>query len=152
MDINTILFSLGVGVAGYFLRDIYNYSKKKFFKGSSPKTSLKYEFRHRATGGTNPRRYTFISELTFKNIDTIPIYDVELFLIRDGGKRKIKECEYLGPNCEIRKAEERIVNYQVQGNYPDEAQKLLLSEFTNPNILVTFRNKDGHRFRKTNGT
>lgn len=64
-------------------------------------------------------------------------------------KEKLKGSEHLGANDVIQLPQERVVNYGDQGNDPVEAQKLLPDEFTNPNLLVTFKNKEGHKFKRT---
>lgn len=146
IDLSSILYTLGIGLLGYFLRDIYNFIKKKLIKGDKPRTSLRYSYRHKSTSGTNPRKYTFYSKIKFKNIDTQPLYDVNINLVKAQETILLTSVDSLPPNEEIIIDDKIEVAYGDFGNKPKEAEKTLPVDFKTPNLIVKFQNKNGHKF------
>lgn len=148
IDIYTIIYTLGIGLLGYFLRDIYNFIKKKCIKGDKPKTSLNYTYRHKSTSGTYPRNYTFNSKVHFKNIDTEPIYAVEINQIKAEETIILKTLDSLPPNQEVIIEDKLEIPFGDTGSKPKEAEQTLSVDFRTPNLLVKFQNKNGHKFNK----
>ncbi len=149
IDIYTIIYTLGIGLFGYFLRDIYNFIKKKFIKGDTPKTSLRYSYRHKSTSGTYPRNYSFNSKILFKNIDTEPIYDVKIYQIKAEETILLKSLDSLPPNQELILEDKIEIPFGDTGSQPKEAEKTLPVDFRTPNVHVKFQSKNGHKFNKS---
>ncbi len=147
ITIYSVLYTLGIGLFGYFLRDIYNYIKKRTLKGTKPKTILNHSYRHKYAVGTNPRVYTFESKIVFKNIDTEPVYDITINQKIERELIRLKYLENLIPNDEIIIADKIDVPHGHSGNETKEAEKKLPEKFTNPDIEVSFKNKNGHKFK-----
>jgi hypothetical protein len=138
MEINiyTIIYTLGIGLLGYFLRDIYN-----------PRKTLRYSYQHKTTSGTYPRIYTFKNRIHFKNIDTQPIYEVEINQTKNGVSINLKSLDNLFPNEEIIIEDQLEIPFEDTGNKPKEAEKMLPENFITPKLLVEFKNKSGHKYK-----
>jgi len=149
LNIYTILYTLVIGLLGYFLRDLYNYAKKKTIRAEKPKNSLKYSYGHKMTSGTYPRMYSFNSSLIFKNIDTEPFYDITIDQIIDGSSNSLKSTENLNPGEKIKIVDKIEIPYGNDGSKPKEAEEKLPETFKNPDIIVTFINKNGHKYNST---
>lgn len=148
MNIKTILYTLVVGLISYFLRDLYGYVKRQVIKGDKPKLSLNHSYRHKMTHGTNPRLYRFKSSLIIKNIDTIPLYDVQIQQIINGQTKTISQQESLNVQEVIKINNEFEIPYGQNGNLIKEAEEQLPESFRKPEITVSFSNKNGHKFKK----
>jgi hypothetical protein len=149
IDIYTIIYTLGIGLLGYFLRDIYNFIKKKLIKGDKPKTSLSYSYRHKSTSGTYPRNYSFNSIILFKNIDTEPIYEVKIYQIKSEETIVLKSLDSLPPNQELIIENKIEIPFGDTGSQPKEAEKTLPVDFKTPNLKIKFQNKNGHKYQKS---
>lgn len=149
MEINiyTIIYTLVIGLLSYFLRDIYNFLKKKLIKDDRPRTTLRYSYQHNMTSGTHPRVYTFKSHIHFKNIDNQPIYEVAIIQIKDESTVKIKNLDNLPPNEEIIIEDQLEIPFGETGSKPKEAEKMLPVNFKTPKLLVEFKNKSGHKYK-----
>ena len=149
MEINiyTILYTLGIGILGYFLRDVYKATKKRFVKGDKPKTTLNYSYHHKSTSGTYPRTYTFKSSLLFKNIDTEPIYEITINQVKNGKIVKLKNVDNLIPNKEILIEDQLEIPFEDTGSKPKEAEKILPEIFRIPQLIVVYKDKNGHSYK-----
>lgn len=101
------------------------------------------------TSGTYPRMYSFNSSLIFKNIDTEPFYDITIDQIIDGSSNSLKSIENLNPGEKIKIVDKIEIPYGDDGSKPKEAEEKLPENFKNPDIIVTFINKNGHKYNST---
>ena len=147
VNIYTIIYTLGIGLLAYFLRDIYNFIKKKLIKGDRPRTMLRYSYQHKITSGTYPRVYTFKSNIHFKNIDTQPIYEVAINEIKDGATVNLKKLDNLPPNEEIIIEDQLKIPFVDTGSKPKEAEQMLPENFKAPKLFIEFKTKSGHKYK-----
>jgi hypothetical protein len=150
-DITKIIYPIITAILGFFLRDIYTFFKKKLSKENSPKISLKYNYGYYSARSADPRIYKFKSKLIVHNIDTIPVYDVEIFKFTNESEMNslYYSKELLSPTEKIEKEEEEIVKYGDGYNHIDEATKLLPAIFSDPKILIKYKNPEGKKFSLT---
>lgn len=147
LDFINILYTLGIGIIGYFTRDVYNLIKRKYFKGEKPKVILKYSYRHFSTHGSNPRLYGFTSKIIIQNIDLVPLYNIRLVQKLDDIEKVIRNIELLSPTEKIEINNEKEVEYGSIGDNIKEAEQQLPDNFTSPNLILYFKDKNGHKFK-----
>ena len=80
LDFNKVIYSILILLVGFFLRDLYSWIKKKILR-EKPRISVGHICKRRSAFNTNPRNYKFDNIITLQNIDTEPIYDVELYVM-----------------------------------------------------------------------
>ena len=145
-DITKIIYGLLIAILVIFFKDIYSLIKSKFVKVENPRVSINYECKWRSTFGTNPRNYKFISHLIVQNINTEPIYDIDIYRKENSEKIKIISQELLDPEKKIEKQYEKIIPYDETGDMVEEAKRHLPETFRNPLIFVEYKNKNGKNF------
>lgn len=151
-DIYKALYTLLIGLLGYFLRDVYNWTKRKLIKGVRPKLSIKYTFRHTATLGTHPRMYTFESLMVVQNIDTRPIYNIVISRQENGELTEIESKELLSSTEKIEIKDSINVPFGDIGSKRKEAEKELKESFKDPHIIVSYEDENGHKYKKVKKT
>ena len=145
INLNQLIYSIILIVIGIFLRDVYAWIKKHLFK-IQPKISVNHICKWRSAYNTNPRNYKFENNIILQNIDTEPLYDVQLYVM-DADEKSLKiSQELVSPAEKINYEEEVVVEYGDAGNFTDEAKKLLPSSVKNPLIIVEYKNKKGNKF------
>ena len=145
-DFINIIYGLITALILFFSKSIYRGIKGIFSKGT-PMVSINYECKWRSAYGTNPRNYKFESKLTIQNIDILPIYDIQIYLIDDNNKSKIKSEDFLAKNSKIEDNKEVIIQYGDARNMQEKAKEQLPSAIKNPTILVEYKNKKGKKFK-----
>ncbi len=141
-----ILYTVLIGLIGYFTRDIYNYLKRKFIKSTKPKIVVEYNYRARSAHGTNPRLYKFLGQLLIQNIDTQPVYKLELIHTEDKIKNTILTENYLSPNAKKEISKEIEVPYGETGANYEGAETVLPDEFKKPDYKLYYEDKNGHKY------
>ncbi len=145
-DFLNIVYGLITAAILVFSKYIYRSLKSLIIK-EKPKVLIHYVCKWRSTYGTNPRNYKFVTNLTIQNIDVFPIYDIEVFLIDNDEKTKIKSVEFLDKSAKIEENNEIIIQYGDTGNLKDEAKQQLPSSIKSPTFLVFYKNKKGKKYK-----
>lgn len=117
-----IIIGLAIGLLGFFLRDVYNYVKRKFIKSKKPKVVLEYEVITKGAHGSNPRIYEFRSNLLIQNIDTIPVYNLKVYQKLNSKSSEVFHENYLSPNEKKEIKKEMQVPFGKLGTNYEEAK------------------------------
>lgn len=141
-----IIIGLSIGLIGFFLRDVYNYVKRKFIKSKKPKVVLEYEVIAKGAHGSSPRIYEFKSILLIQNIDTIPIYNLRIFQNLNSKTSEIFHENYLSPNEKKEISQEIEVPFGEIGTNYEEAKQVIPKSFKMPDYVLRFEDSDGHKY------
>lgn len=143
-----VLYAMINLLAGFFLRDAYNYVKRKYIKGDKPKMTIGFDVAFSSSHGTNPRIYNFRRAIKIQNIDTLPIYDVEVVSEAQGQNQVLFCKNFLAPSQSEELKHEKEVRFGDSGNVPNEAFELLPEAFKNPKLTLKYKDKNGHKFKQ----
>ncbi|MBE0649428.1 MAG: hypothetical protein IH595_01175 [Bacteroidales bacterium] len=143
----TILTGLLILVVGFFLRDIYNYLKRKFIKSQKPKVALEYIVRASGAHSSNPRIYEFKSWLFVQNIDIEPIYNLKIVQYSNNFSKEIFSKNHLSPNDkeEIRDVFEIPFEGEELSDYKSAIQSIP-DDRKNPDFTLHFEDRNGHKY------
>jgi len=144
-----VAIGLAIGLLGFFLRDVYNYLKRKYIKSKKPKVVLEYEVTAKGAHGSNPRIYEFKSNLIIQNIDTIPVYNLRVIQNLNSKSNEIYHENYLSPNEKKEIKKEIEVPFGKIGTKYEEAKQVLPEDFKLPDMLLRFEDSDGHKYTQT---
>jgi hypothetical protein len=144
--ITKILYTILIGLIGYFTRDVYNYLKRKFIKSTKPKIVLEYNYRARSAHGTNPRLYKFLGTLLIQNIATQPVYSLQLIHTEDKIKNTILTENHLSPNEKKEISTEIEVPYGETGADYEGAKTALPDKFKMPEYKLYYKDENGHKY------
>ena len=143
-----IAIGLAIGLLGFFLRDVYNYVKRKFIKSKKPKVVLEYEVTAKGAHGSNPRIYEFRSNFLIQNIDTIPVYNLRVIQNLNSKSKEIFRENYLSPNEKKEIKKEIEVPFGKIGTNYEEAKQVIPEDFKQPDLVLKFEDSDGHNYSK----
>jgi len=143
-----IAIGLAIGLLGLFLRDVYNYVKRKFIKSKKPKVVLEYEVTAKGAHSSNPRIYEFRSNLLIQNIDTIPVYNLRVIQNLNSKSKEIFRENYLSPNEKKEIKKEIEVPFGKIGTNYEEAKQVIPEDFKQPDLVLKFEDSDGHNYSK----
>ena len=145
-NLTKILYTILIGLIGYFTRDVYNYFKRKFFKSTKPKLVLEYSYKGGSAHGINPRLYRFFGKLLIQNIDAQPIYNLRLIHTENEIKDTILRENHLSPNDKKEISTKIEIPFGETGKDFAGAEAELPEKFKNPNYKLYFENKNGHKY------
>lgn len=141
-----VAIGLAIGLFGFFLRDAYNYVKRKFIKSRKPKVVLEYKVTAKGAHGSKPRIYEFRSNLLVQNIDIIPVYNLRVIQNLNSKSNEIFHENYLSPNEKKEIKNEIEVPFGQIGTKYEEAKQVLPEDFKEPNMLLRFEDSNGHKY------
>lgn len=141
-----IAIGLTIGLLGFFLRDVYNYVKRKFIISKKPKVVLEYEVSRKGTHGSNPIIYKFRSILLIQNIDTIPVYNLRVIQNLNSKSKEVFRENYLSPNEKKEIKKEIEVPFGKNGTNYEEAKQVIPKDFKQPDLILKFEDSDGHKY------